>query len=95
MGIILNLKVTCWGPYIGFPVPLNLNNKVIDFCKNDKVNVTISNKGKSIKFIVKASKFGSQSNGDRRIFAVPKILTEEVRELCGQDTVRLRVEKRK
>jgi len=95
MGIILKLKISCWGRYIGFPVPLSLNQKVIDFCKNEKMNVTISNKGKSIKFIVKAGKFGSKTSGDRRIFAVPKILTDEVRSLCGDDTIRLTVEKRK
>ena len=95
MKLVLEIKANCSGNSIIFAVPLPMNEKVIAYCGDQKVNVTVSNKGKSLTFIVKAARFGSEDNGDRRIFRVPSVLVDEIKSLCGTDTVKVTIEKRK
>lgn len=77
-----------------FPVPLSYNQHVIEFCNEEKVNVTISKKRKSITFIAKAAKFGSKGTGDRRVFIIPKVLYPNLSALCSEDPVKITLEKR-
>lgn len=87
------MKANHSGKSVIFPVPLKLNEKVIQFCKNDKINVTVKNLDTAINFIVKASKFGSKKNGDRRIFKVPSELREDIIHLCKDETVKVTLQK--
>lgn len=87
------MKANRSGKSVIFPVPLKLNAKVIEFCKNDKINVTVKYLDTAINFIVKASRFGSKKTGDRRIFKVPSELREEITEMCKDNTVKVILQK--
>lgn len=87
MKLTLQIKPNCSGESVIFAVPLPMNKKVIEFCGNEKINVTIVNKKERINFVVKAARFGSEANGDRRIFRVPSDLKDQVVKICGDDTV--------
>jgi len=93
LNLVLEIKPNCSGKSVIFAVPLPMNEKVIAFCGTEKINVTVSNKGKKINFVVKASRFGSKANGDRRIFRVPSDLKDTIVSLCGTDTVKVTLSK--
>lgn len=77
-----------------FPVPLPINSKVIEYCQEEKVDVTVTKKKKSITFIAKAAKFGSKGTGDRRVFIIPKVLYPNLSALCSEDRIKITLEKR-